>query len=110
MELLQKDGRRSYAAIAKEVGLSEAAVRQLGAAPPIRGDAEIVALSPIPPLGFPPPCDDRARTDLATCWLISAMLSPPSRGRLCRDHRGEFSDLLCEVVCCEDDDHLFDLT
>ena len=28
VELLQKDGRQSYAAIAKEVGLSEAAVRQ----------------------------------------------------------------------------------
>ena len=27
IELLQKDGRQSYAAIAKDVGLSEAAVR-----------------------------------------------------------------------------------
>ncbi len=32
IEKLQQDGRRSYAAIGKSVGLSEAAVRQLGVA------------------------------------------------------------------------------
>ena len=50
--LLQKDGRMSYAAIAKEVGMSEAAVRQRAQRLIEQGVMQIVAVTDPLELGF----------------------------------------------------------
>src|SRR4051794_41556668 len=52
VEQLQQDGRRSYAAIAKAVGLSEAAVRQRVQRLLDAGVMQIVAVTDPPPIGF----------------------------------------------------------
>src|SRR5687768_14213143 len=52
IEILQIDGRRSYAAIAKEVGLSEAAVRQRVARLLEQGVMQIVAVTDPLTIGF----------------------------------------------------------
>jgi Lrp/AsnC family transcriptional regulator, regulator for asnA, asnC and gidA len=52
IEQLQEDGRRSYAAIAKAVGLSEAAVRQRVARLTESGVMQIVAVTDPMTLGF----------------------------------------------------------
>jgi Lrp/AsnC family transcriptional regulator for asnA, asnC and gidA len=52
IELLQRDGRRAYASIGKEVGLSEAAVRQRVQRLIDSGVMEIVAITDPLQLGF----------------------------------------------------------
>jgi Lrp/AsnC family transcriptional regulator, regulator for asnA, asnC and gidA len=52
IEILQEDGRRSYAAIGKDVGLSEAAVRQRVARLLEQGVMQIVAVTDPLTLGF----------------------------------------------------------
>ena len=52
IEILQTDGRRSYAAIGKEVGLSEAAVRQRVGRLLDQGVMQIVAVTDPLTLGF----------------------------------------------------------
>ena len=53
IEQLQEDGRRSYAAIGKAVGLSEAAVRQRVQKLTDSGIVQIVAVTDPLQLGFP---------------------------------------------------------
>jgi Lrp/AsnC family transcriptional regulator, regulator for asnA, asnC and gidA len=52
IEILQEDGRRSYAAIGKQVGLSEAAVRQRVARLLEQGVMQIVAVTDPLTIGF----------------------------------------------------------
>ncbi len=52
IEQLQQDGRRSYAAIGKQVGLSEAAVRQRVQRPIDGGVMQVVAVTDPLELGF----------------------------------------------------------
>ena len=52
IEILQQDGRRSYAAIGKEVGLSEAAVRQRVGRLLEQGVMQIVAVTDPLTIGF----------------------------------------------------------
>jgi Lrp/AsnC family transcriptional regulator for asnA, asnC and gidA len=106
IEQLQQDGRRSYAAIGKVVGLSEAAVRQRVQRLIDGGVMQIVAVTDPMTLGF------RRQT----------MIGIKCEGDLERvaDHlahmdeidyvvitSGSF-DILVEVVC-EDDDHLLEI-
>jgi Lrp/AsnC family transcriptional regulator for asnA, asnC and gidA len=106
IEQLQQDGRRSYAAIGKAVGLSEAAVRQRVQRLIDAGVMQIVAVTDPMTLGF------RRQT----------MIGIKCEGDLERvaDHlahmdeidyvvitSGSF-DILVEVVC-EDDDHLLEI-
>ena len=106
IEQLQQDGRRSYAAIGKAVGLSEAAVRQRVQRLIDGGVMQIVAVTDPMTLGF------RRQT----------MIGIKCEGDLERvaDHlahmdeidyvvitSGSF-DVLVEVVC-EDDDHLLEI-
>jgi len=106
IEQLQADGRRSYAAIGKAVGLSEAAVRQRVQRLIDGGVMQIVAVTDPMTLGF------RRQT----------MIGIKCEGDLERvaDHlahideidyvvitSGSF-DILVEVVC-EDDDHLLEI-
>ncbi len=106
IEQLQQDGRRSYAAIGKAVGLSEAAVRQRVQRLIDGGVMQIVAVTDPMTLGF------RRQT----------MIGIKCEGDLERvaDHLADMDeidyvvitsgsfDILVEVVC-EDDDHLLEI-
>ena len=106
IEQLQQDGRRSYAAIGKVVGLSEAAVRQRVQRLIENGVMQIVAVTDPLQLGF-------ARQAMIGI-KVDGQLDPVARelGKIDEiDYvvmtAGGF-DLLCEVVC-ESDSHLLDL-
>ncbi len=106
IEQLQQDGRRSYAAIGKVVGLSEAAVRQRVQKLVDSGIMQIVAVTDPMQLGFArqamigikvtgpldPVADALTQLDEVDYVVITA---------------GSY-DLLAEVVC-ESDDHLLEL-
>ena len=103
IEQLQLDGRRSYAAIGKAVGLSEAAVRQRVQRLTDAGVMQVVAVTDPLELGFArqamigikaegalePIADELARMDEIEYVVITA---------------GSF-DILAEVLC-ESDEHL----
>jgi Lrp/AsnC family transcriptional regulator for asnA, asnC and gidA len=103
IEQLQLDGRRSYAAIGKAVGLSEAAVRQRVQRLTEAGVMQVVAVTDPLELGFArqamigikaegalePIADELAKMDEIEYVVITA---------------GSF-DLLAEVLC-ESDEHL----
>jgi Lrp/AsnC family transcriptional regulator, regulator for asnA, asnC and gidA len=106
IEQLQQDGRRSYAAIGKAVGLSEAAVRQRVQRLVEVGAMQIVAVTDPMTLGFPRQamvgirCGgdlERVAGDLADMEEIDYVVITA----------GSF-DLLIEVVC-EDDDQLLEI-
>jgi Lrp/AsnC family transcriptional regulator, regulator for asnA, asnC and gidA len=103
IEELQQDGRRSYAALAKTVGLSEAAVRQRVQRMVDSGLMQVVAVTDPLQVGFRRQAmiglrvegdlvrvaDELAKIDEVDYVVITA---------------GSF-DILLELVC-EDDDHL----
>jgi Lrp/AsnC family transcriptional regulator, regulator for asnA, asnC and gidA len=106
IEQLQVDGRQSYAAIGKAVGLSEAAVRQRVQRLQETGVMQIVAVTDPLTLGFRRQamiglkCDgdlQKVADDLAAMEEIDYVVITA----------GSF-DLLLEVVC-EDDDHLLQI-
>jgi Lrp/AsnC family transcriptional regulator, regulator for asnA, asnC and gidA len=106
VEQLQQDGRRSYAAIGKVVGLSEAAVRQRVQRLIDAGVMQIVAVTDPMMLGFHRQtmigikCEgdlERVADHLAGMEEIDYVVITS----------GSF-DLLVEVVC-EDDDHLLEI-
>jgi Lrp/AsnC family transcriptional regulator for asnA, asnC and gidA len=103
IEELQQDGRRSYAALAKTVGLSEAAVRQRVQRMVDSGLMQVVAVTDPLQVGFHRQAmiglrvegdllrvaDELAKVDEVDYVVVTA---------------GSF-DILLELVC-EDDDHL----
>ena len=103
IEELQQDGRRSYAALAKSVGLSEAAVRQRVQRMVDSGVMQVVAVTDPLQVGFTRQAmvglrvegdllrvaDELAKIDEVDYVVVTA---------------GSF-DILAELVC-EDDDHL----
>jgi Lrp/AsnC family transcriptional regulator for asnA, asnC and gidA len=106
IEQLQQDGRRSYAAIGKAVGLSEAAVRQRVQRLIDGGVMQIVAVTDPMTLGFHRQtmigikCEgdlERVADQLAHMEEIDYVVITS----------GSF-DVLVEVVC-EDDDHLLEI-
>ncbi len=106
IEHLQRDGRASYAAIARDVGLSEAAVRQRVQRLLESGLMQIVAVTDPLQVGF--------RRQAMVGLRIAGDIGPVARAvtdlpevAYCVTTAGSF-DLLAEVVC-EDDDHLLDL-
>jgi len=106
IEELQADGRRSYAAIAKNVGLSEAAVRQRIQRLIDGGVMQVVAVTNPLTLGFHRQAmiGVRAEGDLR---LIADQLAALSEIDYVVVTAGSF-DILLEVVC-EDDEHLLRL-
>jgi len=106
VEQLQADGRASYAAIAKAVGLSEAAVRQRVAKLLDAGVMQIVAVTNPLTLGFTRQAmiGIRAEGNLRTVADALACIDEVDYVVITA---GTF-DILCEVVC-EDDDHLLRL-
>ncbi len=106
IEQLQQDGRRSYAAIGKVVGLSEAAVRQRVQRLIEGGVMQIVAVTDPLQLGF-------ARQAMIGI-KVTGPLEPVADALTGLDEvdyvvvtAGTY-DLLVEVVC-ESDDHLLEL-
>lgn len=106
IEQLQEDGRRSYAAIGKAVGLSEAAVRQRVQRLLDMGAMQIVAVTDPMSLGF------RRQTMIGIrCNGNLEKVADLLAGMEAIDYvvitAGSF-DLLIEVVC-EDDDQLLEI-
>ncbi len=106
IEQLQEDGRRSYAAIGKVVGLSEAAVRQRVQRLIEGGVMQVVAVTDPLELGF-------ARQAMVGI-RVSGALEPVADAIAQLDEvdyvvvtAGSY-DLLVEVVC-ESDEHLLEL-
>ena len=106
IEQLQQDGRRSYSAIGKAVGLSEAAVRQRVQRLTESGVMQIVAVTDPLQLGF----DRQAMIGIT----VDGPLEPVSEALAAMEEidyvvmtAGGF-DLLCEAVC-ESDSHLLQL-
>jgi Lrp/AsnC family transcriptional regulator for asnA, asnC and gidA len=106
IELLQEDGRQSYAAIAKAVGLSEAAVRQRVQRLLDAGVMEIVAVTDPLQVGFHRQAMIGIRAEGDLLSLGDSLSELPDVDYVVTT-AGSF-DFLVEVVC-EDDDHLLDL-
>jgi Lrp/AsnC family transcriptional regulator for asnA, asnC and gidA len=106
VEQLQQDGRRSYAALAKAVGLSEAAVRQRVRKLLDDGVMQIVAVTDPMTVGFSRQAmvGIKAEGNLRQIAQRLAELPELEYVVLCA---GSF-DLLVEFVC-EDDEHLLRL-
>jgi Lrp/AsnC family transcriptional regulator for asnA, asnC and gidA len=104
IEQLQEDGRRSYAAIGKQVGLSEAAVRQRVQRMVEAGVIQIVAVSDPLELGF-------ARQAMVGIGVegpleeIADQLAALDEVDYVVITAGTF-DILVEVVCSSDDELL----
>lgn len=106
IELLQIDGRSSYAALAKEVGLSEAAVRQRVQRLIDQGVMQIVAVTDPLSVGFHRQAmlGVKAQGDLRKVAEAIAAFQEVDYVVVCA---GRY-DLLAEVVC-ENDSHLLQL-
>lgn len=106
IEKLQEDGRRSYAAIGKAVGLSEAAVRQRVQRLIDAGVMQIVAVTDPMQLGFARQALIGIRCTGHTTKLAEKLAAIPAVDYVVLT-AGSF-DIIAEVVC-EDDDDLLDL-
>jgi Lrp/AsnC family transcriptional regulator for asnA, asnC and gidA len=106
IEQLQQDGRKSYASIAHEVGLSEAAVRQRVQRLLDAEVMQIVAVTDPLQVGFP----RQAMIGLRVAGDMSPVadaLTAMNEVSYVVTTAGSF-DILAEVIC-EDDTHLLDL-
>ena len=106
IEQLQQDGRRSYAAIGKAVGLSEAAVRQRVQRLTENGVMQIVAVTDPLQLGFARQAMIGINVDGALDPVAEALGKIDEIDYVVMTAGG--FDLLCEVVC-ESDSHLLEL-
>jgi Lrp/AsnC family transcriptional regulator for asnA, asnC and gidA len=103
IEELQRDGRRSYAALAKTVGLSEAAVRQRVQRLIDSGVMQVVAVTDPLQIGFSRQAMVGIRAD-GDLVQVAAALGKIDEVDYVVITAGSF-DILLELVC-EDDDHL----
>jgi Lrp/AsnC family transcriptional regulator, regulator for asnA, asnC and gidA len=106
IEQLQQDGRRSYAAIAKVVGLSEAAVRQRVQRLLDAGVMQIVAVTDPLQIGFARQAMIGVNADGDLRDVAEKLAALPEVDYLVIT-AGSF-DILLEIVC-EDDAHLLAL-
>ena len=106
IELLQVDGRQSYAAIAKDVGLSEAAVRQRVQRLLDAEVMQIVAVTDPLQVGFRRQAMIGIRVEGDLLSAGDVLTGMPEVAYVVTT-AGSF-DILAEVVC-EDDDQLLDL-
>ncbi len=107
IEQLQQDGRRSYAAIGKVVGLSEAAVRQRVQRLIESGVMQVVAVTDPIQLGLRPPGHDRRSGSTGRSSRSPTRSPTLDEVDYVVVTAGSF-DLLVEVVC-ESDEHLLEL-
>ena len=103
---LQQDGRRSYAAIGKVVGLSEAAVRQRVQRLIDAGVMQVVAVTDPLELGFARQAMVGVRVQGSLDHVADALAALDEVDYVVIT-AGQY-DLLAELVC-ESDDHLLDL-
>src|SRR3984885_2576338 len=106
IEQLQVDGRQSYAAIGKAVGLSEAAVRQRVQRLQETGVMQIVAVTDPLTLGFRRQAMIAIKSD-GDLDKVAGQLADMEEIDYVVITAGSF-DLLAEVVC-EDDDQLLEI-
>lgn len=106
VELLQEDGRRPYAEIAREVGLSEAAARQRVQRLTESGLIQIVAVTDPLQLGFHRMSMIGIRVSGDPRAIAEELTAIPELAYVVVT-LGTF-DILVEAVC-EDDEHLIDL-
>ena len=106
IELLQADGRQSYATIAKDVGLSEAAIRQRVQRLRDAGVIQIVAVTDPMQVGFRRQAMIGLKVTGDLGVVAEALAAMPEADYVVTT-AGSF-DLLVEVVC-EDDDQLLEL-
>ncbi|MEO8556223.1 MAG: Lrp/AsnC family transcriptional regulator [Actinomycetota bacterium] len=106
IEHLQIDGRRSYATIAKSVGLSEAAVRQRVQRMLDNDVMQIVAVTDPLQMGFTRQAMVGIRAEGQLNLVADRLTAMPEVDYVVTT-AGSF-DLIIEVVC-EDDDELLDL-
>ena len=106
IEQLQQDGRRSYAAIGKVVGLSEAAVRQRVQRLVDSGVMQVVAVTDPIELGFARQAMVGIRVTGPLEPVADALAELPEVDYVVIT-AGSY-DLLAELVC-ESDDHLLSL-
>ena len=106
IEQLQADGRRSYAAIAQAVGLSEAAVRQRVQRLFEAGVMQIVAVTDPLQLGFTRQAMIGINADGDLREIADKLAALPEADYVVVT-AGSF-DILLEVVC-EDDQHLLNV-
>ncbi|NMM23218.1 MAG: Lrp/AsnC family transcriptional regulator [Phycicoccus sp.] len=106
IEHLQADGRRSYAAIAKSVGLSEAAVRQRVQRLLDSDVMQIVAVTDPLQMGFTRQAMVGIRAEGELSLVADRLTAMPEVDYVVTT-AGSF-DLIIEVVC-EDDDELLNL-
>jgi Lrp/AsnC family transcriptional regulator for asnA, asnC and gidA len=106
IEQLQQDGRRSYAAIAKAIGLSEAAARQRVQRLLDAGVMQIVAVTDPVQVGFTRQAMLGIRTTGDLREVADKIAALPEVDYVVVT-AGSF-DILAEIVC-EDDDHLLQI-
>jgi Lrp/AsnC family transcriptional regulator, regulator for asnA, asnC and gidA len=106
VELLQEDGRRPYAEIAREVGLSEAAARQRVQRMTEAGIIQIVAVTDPMQLGFHRMSMIGIRVSGDPRAIAEELTTIPELAYVVIT-LGTF-DILVEAVC-ENDEHLIDL-
>ena len=106
IEQLQQDGRRSYAAIAKAIGLSEAAARQRVQRLLDAGVMQIVAVTDPVQVGFTRQAMLGIRTTGDLRRVADKIAALPEVDYVVVT-AGSF-DILAEIVC-EDDDHLLEM-
>ena len=106
VELLQEDGRRPYAEIAREVGLSEAAARQRVQRMTEAGIIQIVAVTDPMQLGFHRMSMIGIRVSGDPRAIAEELTTIPELAYVVVT-LGTF-DILVEAVC-ENDEHLIDL-
>ena len=104
IEQLQQDGRRSYAAIGKEVGLSEAAVRQRVQRLVEGGVMQVVAVTDPLELGFARQAMIGIKVD-GPIEKVADQLAELDEDAYVVNTAGTF-DVLAEVVAASDEDQL----
>lgn len=106
IEQLQQDGRRSFSAIGRAIGLSEAAVRQRISRLVEDGTIAIVAVTNPMQVGFPRQAMVHVRTGPDLEAVAEALAEIPEVD-YCVVTSGRW-DVIVEVVC-EDDAHLLEV-
>lgn len=101
---LQKDGRRPYAQIGRELKVPEATVRQRAERLISRGVVQIVGVTDPLAMGFQQPALIGLRVEPGKIEEIARKIADLEEVTYLVVTAGRF-DLVCEVVC-EDNDHL----
>jgi len=104
IKCLQADGRRPYAQIGRELKVPEATVRQRAERLITRGVVQVVGVTDPLAMGFQQPALIGFKVDAGRLEEIAAQIATLDEVTYLVVTAGRY-DLVCEVVC-EDNDHL----